>query len=94
MASYLDVLSDGNPITLFDLVEELAVGSYGTVYKAIHLSSKDIVALKIIKIEEDEDVEKMLAEVKIMKLCTHPNIVKFYGAWLKDDELFVYIKKK
>jgi serine/threonine protein kinase len=60
--------------------------------QAIHLPTKDIVALKIIKIEEDEDVEKMLAEVKIMKLCSHPNIVKFYGAWLKDDELFVRLK--
>ncbi len=33
----------------------------------------------------------MIAEVRIMKVCTHPNIVKFYGAWLKDDELFVMI---
>lgn len=45
MASYLDVLSDGNPIALFDLVEELAVGSYGTVYKVSHLLDTKIITL-------------------------------------------------
>lgn len=27
------LLSEGDPNTLFELIEELAVGSYGTVYK-------------------------------------------------------------
>ncbi len=31
----------------------------------------------------------MLFEVRIMKMCKHPNIVKFIGAWLKEDEIFV-----
>ena len=29
------LLSEGDPNALFELIEELAVGSYGTVYKVI-----------------------------------------------------------
>lgn len=101
------LLSEGDPNTLFELIEELAVGSYGTVYKvrmhdpsfdfaivterekAIHGPTGDTVALKIIRIEEDDTLDAMVDEVRIMKLCTHPNIVKFYGAWKTQDELFV-----
>ena len=97
------LLSEGDPNVLFELIEELAVGSYGTVYKvsissraphadaseAIHGPTGDTVALKIIKIEEDDTLDAMVDEVRIMKLCTHPNIVKFYGAWKTPEELFV-----
>jgi hypothetical protein len=31
--SLQEILSEGDPVALFDLVEELAVGSYGTVYR-------------------------------------------------------------
>jgi hypothetical protein len=40
-------------------------------------------------VEEDDVLDNMLAEVRIMKTTVHPNIVKFYGAWSKNDELFV-----
>lgn len=57
--------------------------------QAIHGPTGDTVALKIIKIEEDDTLEAMVDEVRIMKMCNHPNIVKFYGAWKTQDELFV-----
>ena len=46
-------------------------------------------ALKIIRIEEDDTLDTMVDEVRIMKMASHPNIVKFYGAWKTGDELFV-----
>jgi serine/threonine protein kinase len=30
-----------------------------------------------------------LPEINIMKNVNHPNIVKFYGAWMKKKEIFV-----
>jgi hypothetical protein len=47
------------------------------------------VALKIIKIDDDDNFDQMIAEVRIMKICQHPNIVTFHGAWLSGNELFV-----
>ncbi len=57
--------------------------------KAIHLPTKDIVALKIVKLDDEDNLEAMLGEVRIMKLCNHPHIVKFYGAWFREEEIFV-----
>ncbi len=59
--------------------------------KAIHLPTKDIVALKIVKLDDEDNLEAMLGEVRIMKLCNHPHIVKFYGAWFREEEIFVRI---
>ena len=57
--------------------------------EAIHGPSGDTVALKIIKIEEDDTLDAMVDEVRVMRLSAHPNIVKFYGAWKTAEELFV-----
>ena len=81
-----------DPTKLFELLEELAVGSYGTVYKvgvcigsaltmrqAKHKPTSDIVALKIITLEEDETFDDLAIEISILKMCDHENIVRFYG---------------
>lgn len=46
-------------------------------------------ALKIITLEEGETFDDLAIEISILKMCSHPNIVKFYGGWKKGDELFV-----
>jgi len=48
-----------------------------------------VVAVKIIQPEEDEALEDIMVEIDILKKCNHENIVKFYGAYKKGDELFV-----
>ncbi len=43
MDEMLSILSEGNPASLFELIEEIAVGSYGTVYKVFFLLVINIV---------------------------------------------------
>jgi len=83
------ISSKEDPTKLFDLLEELAVGSYGHVYRAIYKPTGDIVALKIITLEEDDTFEEMMIEILILQKCDHRNIVKYFGSWKKGEELFI-----
>eukprot|EP01133_Synstelium_polycarpum_P013331 gene13331-15677_t len=78
-----------DPNDLFELVEEIAEGSFGTVYKGRHLPTGNIMAVKIIGLDEDETFEDLVVEIDILNRCNHNNIVKYYGSWVKGDELFI-----
>eukprot|EP01114_Cavostelium_apophysatum_P003871 TRINITY_DN1400_c0_g1_i4.p1 TRINITY_DN1400_c0_g1~~TRINITY_DN1400_c0_g1_i4.p1 ORF type:complete len:1584 (-),score=580.27 TRINITY_DN1400_c0_g1_i4:69-4820(-) len=88
----LEYITPGDPNELFRLEKELAVGSFGTVYKASHRSTGEQVAVKIIALEEDETFDDLIIEIDILKKCNHPNIVKYYGSWLKGKELFIVME--
>ena len=64
-----------DPITVFDLQEELAVGSFGTVYRALFKPQNKTVALKICQVDpQDEDAyNDLVTEIKVlifMEFCS------------------------
>jgi cyclin-dependent kinase 2 len=64
----------------FERLESIGEGTYGVVYRARDRNTKEIVALKKIKLEnEDEGVPSTaMREISILKeLQPHPNIVKY-----------------
>lgn len=79
---------EGDPEDIYFLEEEIASGTFGSVYKAIHNENKKIAALKITQPDEDDE-ESQLVELWILKHCDHPNICKLYGSWRRGDETFV-----
>ncbi|EGR34826.1 hypothetical protein IMG5_000530 [Ichthyophthirius multifiliis] len=69
---------DGFTVERYQKVEKIGEGTYGEVYKAKDLQNQELVALKKIKLEnEDEGVPSTaLREISILKeLQQHPNIV-------------------
>jgi serine/threonine protein kinase len=68
--------------------EEIARGTYGTVYKARHHETGKHVALKILKPEEDDDIS-FLVEIAILAKCKNPNICNLVGSWKIGGEVFV-----
>lgn len=78
-----------DPNTLFELIEELAEGSFGTVYKGRHLPTGQIMAVKIIALDEDETFDDLVIEIAILSKCNSDNVVRYFGSWQKGDELFI-----
>jgi serine/threonine protein kinase len=62
----------------YEKLEKIGEGTYGTVYKALLKSTGEIVALKKIKLEnEDEGVPSTaIREISLLKELNHPNIVR------------------
>jgi eukaryotic-like serine/threonine-protein kinase len=66
----------------FELLNEIAHGGMGTVYKARHKRLDRVVALKTIEPElarpSDEMVSRLRQEAKLVAALDHPNIVPLY----------------
>merc|ERR550519_715949 len=71
------------PEEVFDIVSKLGEGSYGSVYKALHKDSKQILAIKQVPV--DTDLQDIIKEISIMQQCDSPYVVKYYGAGSVSD---------
>lgn len=57
-----------------------------TCFKGRSISSGEIYAVKIIKLEPGEDLKEVSTEVNFLQSCIHKNIVSYGGSFLKKDE--------
>ena len=62
----------------YEKIEKIGEGTYGYVYRAKDQTTNEVVALKKIKLEnEDEGVPSTaMREISILKELHHPNIVE------------------
>lgn len=82
-------ISQVDPDTIYDLLEKMGEGSYGSVFKAKHKLTNRIVAVKMINLEEDTKLTEVRNEISCLQDCHHPNIVQYFGSYLKYNRLWV-----
>jgi serine/threonine protein kinase len=58
------------------------------VYKGRDYRTSEIVAMKIIALDDEETLEDVRKEIQILAACDHENIVKYYGSYFKDENLW------
>lgn len=75
----------------YEKIEKVGEGTYGVVYKARHKKSDAIVALKKIRLEnEDEGVPSTaMREISILKELRHPNVVYLRDVHLTESRLYL-----
>uniref|UniRef100_A0AAZ3NMT2 non-specific serine/threonine protein kinase n=1 Tax=Oncorhynchus tshawytscha TaxID=74940 RepID=A0AAZ3NMT2_ONCTS len=78
------------PEEVFDLLEKLGEGSYGSVFKAIHKESGQVVAIKQVPVESD--LQEIIKEISIMQQCDSPYVVKYYGSYFKNTDLWIVME--
>ncbi|MDB4809943.1 serine/threonine protein kinase [bacterium] len=75
----------------YQLGEKLGKGGMGSVYRAVHVKSKDPVAVKIIAAQVADEPRfrrRFDAEVKTLMKLRHPHIVKLIGFGEEHGQLF------
>ncbi|MCA9140558.1 MAG: serine/threonine protein kinase, partial [Planctomycetales bacterium] len=71
--------------------ETLGKGGMGSVFKAQHAKSGDVVAVKLIALQVSDDIRfrrRFNAEIDTLKRLSHPNIVKPIGYGEEQGQLF------
>ncbi|XP_011503497.1 PREDICTED: cyclin-dependent kinase 1 [Ceratosolen solmsi marchali] len=75
----------------FIRIEKIGEGTYGVVYKGKHKKTGEIVAMKKIRLEsEDEGVPSTaIREVSLLKELKHPNIVSLMDVLMEESKLYL-----
>ncbi|ORC93413.1 protein kinase [Trypanosoma theileri] len=73
------------------LVDDAAAGSFGVVQKGIFDLDRHCYALKQTKrmISGEGDLQQRLQEVYALSACNHPNILRYFDAWVEDKTVYV-----
>ncbi|CAJ1064819.1 mitogen-activated protein kinase kinase kinase kinase 5-like [Xyrichtys novacula] len=82
-------ISTRNPQDDFEILLRVGGGTYGEVYKARNKQNGELAAIKVIKMEPEDDFSIIQQEIIIVKSCKHPNIVAYYGSYIRANKLWI-----
>ncbi|KAI7871167.1 kinase-like domain-containing protein [Spinellus fusiger] len=82
-----------DPHNDYEFLDQIGIGSFGSVYRAIHRTIHHVVAIKVMRKKFKDTAEcEALREIKLLRtLPPHPNIVQLYDSFFShaNDLYFV-----
>lgn len=85
-----------DPDKIFEDLREIGHGSFGAVYYARNLISREIVAIKKMSYLGKQSLEKwqdILKEIRFLRQLNHPNTIEYKGCFLRDHTAWVCVKQ-
>ena len=86
-----------NPLQVghYRLLKTLGIGAFGKVKLGKHVVTGHHVAIKILnrnRIKQLDMGEKVRREINILKMCTHPHIIRLYEVIDTPSDIFVVME--
>ncbi|KAK7416565.1 hypothetical protein QQZ08_011963 [Neonectria magnoliae] len=77
----------------YQVLEELGRGSFGVVYKGIEKSTGELVAIKHIDLESnDDDIQDIQAEIAVLATCDSPYVTQYKESFLRGTKLWIVME--
>lgn len=86
------VIQRSDPEDEYDLLQRVGRGTYGDVYKARHIRTGNLSAVKLVKLEAGDNFAVIQQEIMVLKDCVHANIIAYHGSYLKRDRLWIVME--
>ncbi|CAJ0830907.1 10592_t:CDS:2, partial [Entrophospora sp. SA101] len=70
-------------------------GAYGSVYKGIDNETNEVVAIKVLNLDaEEDDVDDIIKEINLLSQLKHEsqNITRYYGSFLHGTKLWIIME--
>lgn len=78
-------IEPGNPHKIFEILQRIGRGAYGTVYLVKHRETGELFAVKELfrghPDDEDGEIKQIAREIAILQSCKHDNVVRYCGTY-------------
>ncbi|MCB0209693.1 MAG: tetratricopeptide repeat protein [Anaerolineae bacterium] len=89
------MLKTGQRIFEFEVIRQLGVGGFATVYEALDRMLDRKVAIKLLRVDKaggDKTIKRFIQEARIAALLEHPNIVTVHGLRIADQRIYMIME--
>lgn len=74
-------------------VARIGAGNFGSVYRAFDLETNDVVAIKVIDLEQvDEEIEDIQKEIAALSDCNCKQVTKYFCSFIEGHELWIVME--
>jgi len=77
----------------YQRVARIGAGNFGSVYRAFDLETQEVVAIKVIDLEQvDEEIEDIQKEIAALSDCDCKQVTKYYCSFIEGHELWIVME--
>jgi len=92
MTALRALVCDDDPKQLYKIQKRVGSGASGTVCEAIEISTNNVVAIKMMDLDNQPKKELIITEIEVMKEHRHKNIVNYLNCFLVENDLWVVME--